>query len=558
MSGFPASRLLAFARELQNVSSFSELVESVRAEVMASVGYRHAWLMIAEKNAADELRLIEMAERGAQAWANYPQSKVSGDALLRQVLAGVEPMVIADARHDSRVSREAAARGHCTMVSLPLRTMEGPLGLLMVGTMSGEGVREPTAMELEYLVSLAGQVTVVAAGIRLLELQRQAAREKEELERRVAQVQRLESIGLLAGGVAHDFNNLLTVIMASQGLIEAKVPADVVRDELQAIKDAARRGADLTRQLLAVGRNQPLALAVIEIDALLRELAAMLRRVFPENIAIDFIGHASALSVEGDRSQLDQVFMNLCINARDAMLSGGRLTIETEQVLVNGHYSQTHPWAKSGRYVLVTVTDNGAGMPPEVVDRIFDPFFTTRPERGGTGLGLTVAYGVVRQHGGMLHCYSEPGVGTTFKVYLPLNLRPAAKVGPKLAAAVAGGSERILLAEDDESIRPLGQRILSRAGYVVEVAADGEAACAAVEAAPFDLVVLDMIMPGPGCREVIARMKAARPQLRILLASGYASDHKVAQLVREQCIGFLGKPYDPDGMLNTVRRALDR
>ena len=560
MSVATSTRLLAFARELQQAATFGDLVELARKETRAALGYGHAWLLVAEDETVEYLRLIDAAgDRRQLAWELCPRIPTKGDAMIEAMLQGAEPVVVADARTDPRVNRELVAlMGNRTIINLPLRLMEGPLGFFGTGTFGDEGVRVPTPADLDYLVGMASQLTVAAARIRLQEIERQAAADKKEFERRLAQAQRLESVGLLAGGVAHDFNNLLTVILSSARLAEAMAPRADVAAELAAICDAAKRGAALTRQLLAVGRNQPLALGTFEINAVLRELMALLKRVIPENIATELVPRAGELAIEGDRSQLDQMFMNLCLNARDAMPAGGRLTLETEQVLVNGHFALTHPWAKPGRYVLVTVTDNGLGMAADVVDRIFDPFFSTRHDRGGTGLGLTVAYGVVRQHAGMLHCYSEPGIGTTFKVYLPLSARPAAAVGAKLHAPVVGGSERILLAEDDANIRSLAQRVLAKAGYMVETVANGEAACAAVAEGAFDLVVLDMVMPGPPCREVLARMKSARPGLRVVLSSGYAADGNVTQLVRDECVGFLAKPYDPDGMLATMRSALDR
>jgi two-component system, cell cycle sensor histidine kinase and response regulator CckA len=286
-------------------------------------------------------------------------------------------------------------------------------------------------------------------------------------------------------------------------------------------------------------------------------LVQLARRILPENIRLDLIEAARLPLVEGDASQLDQVFMNLFINARDAMPDGGRLTVETEQVLVNGAYTESHPWAKAGRYVLVTVTDTGVGMSREVLERVFEPFFTTKAARSGTGLGLAVAYGIVRQHRGMLHCYSELGVGTTFKIYLPAGSRLAAAVGTKLQNAVRHGTERLLVAEDDELVRGVLLRILNGAGYQVTGVDSGDAACRAAAKGEFDLVILDMVMPGMPCREVIHRLRALRSELPILLSSGYAAGDNVATLVKEEGLELLSKPYDPDQVLRAVRAVLD-
>jgi CheY-like chemotaxis protein len=250
--------------------------------------------------------------------------------------------------------------------------------------------------------------------------------------------------------------------------------------------------------------------------------------------------------------------MNLFVNARDAMANGGRLLIETEQVLINERYTEAHPWARPGRYVLCTVTDSGTGMPKEVAERVFEPFFTTKDARRGTGLGLAVAYGIVRQHRGMMHCYSEVGVGTTFKVYLPALERLASSVGSKLEALPVVGEERILVAEDDELVRAVAVRVLERAGYRVTTAEDGEAACRRVAREEFELVVLDVVMPGMPCRTVIDRIRTLRPRLRILLSSGYTAGANVATLTELTGSEILSKPYDPDQMLLAVRRALDR
>jgi two-component system cell cycle sensor histidine kinase/response regulator CckA len=286
-------------------------------------------------------------------------------------------------------------------------------------------------------------------------------------------------------------------------------------------------------------------------------LVQMLKRVLPATVTVDLIPGARLPPVEGDASQLDQVFMNLCINARDAMPSGGRLTLETEQVVIDGSYAATHPWAQPGRYVLVTVTDSGVGMARDVLERIFEPFFTTKKEHAGTGLGLAVAYGIVRQHGGMLNCYSEVGVGTAFKVYLPVHARPVKDVGNKLQGRPAPGTERILVAEDDDAVRAVVKRILQRAGYDVVAVEDGDAACRLAAEQKFHLVILDVVMPGMSCQVALERLQVRLPDARFLLSSGYTAETNVAALLNSAAHELLRKPYDPDRLLRTVRRVLD-
>jgi signal transduction histidine kinase/ActR/RegA family two-component response regulator len=429
--------------------------------------------------------------------------------------------------------------------------------LFGVGTFGAEGVRPPKRSQLEYLVGMASQIVVALSRIRYLEASANSERSRLELERRLLQVQKLESLGMLAGGIAHDFNNLLTVISASAGILKEELTDVSLLDEVAAITGASTRATDLTRKLLAMSRTQPLSVRPLDVNRQLRELLLMMRRLLPETIDIDLIEAQGLPLVEGDSPQLDQVFMNIFINARDAMLDGGRLTIESEQVLINGRYSATHPWAKPGRYVLVTITDTGVGMSPEVVERIFEPFFTTKGQRAGTGLGLAVAYGVVRQHRGMLHCYSEVGVGTAFKIYLPAIERRAEEVGTKIQRRVCMGTERVLVAEDDELVRGVAVRILERAGYKVTAVENGAAACDAAAAAEFDLIVLDVVMPGMSCQEVVDRLRLIRPQMSILLSSGYTAGASIAPLMHVTGHGLLRKPYDPDQMLRAVRDSLD-
>jgi CheY-like chemotaxis protein len=285
----------------------------------------------------------------------------------------------------------------------------------------------------------------------------------------------------------------------------------------------------------------------------------LLQRLFPANLSVELIKGAHLPTVLSDATQFDQVFMNVSVNARDAMPKGGRLTIESEQVLLNAAYVAAHPWAKVGRFVLITVSDTGLGMPPEVVERIFEPFFTTKDIGVGTGLGLAVAYGIVQQHGGMMHAYSEVGVGSTFKVYLPAYDRSATIIGPKLLGKVTGGSERILVAEDNRQVQNVLRRILERAGYQVTTVDDGALAVEAVKGgARFDAIILDAMMPNLGGREAYEQLRLLDPKAAFLFSSGYAADPFPTKVLSEQGVELLQKPYDPDLLLRVVRQALDR
>jgi signal transduction histidine kinase/ActR/RegA family two-component response regulator len=541
------------------VTSFGALLDATRAEVETTTGYAHAWLLMRDERNATQLRLLETSsERREDIWNFASVLDVKGDPFLEDLLSSNQPLVIPDARIDPRTNKLLVDRlQNRTLINIPLLLVDAPFGVFGVGTFGDEGCRAPTPDQLGYLVGMASQISVAASRIRWQEAKAQADRERAVLELRLAQVQKLESLGLLAGGIAHDFNNLLTVIIAGASLANELAENDAIQSEVKLVLEAAERAAALTRQLLAMSRAQGLSLRPIDMNELLRQLLAMLRRILPENVNVDLIEGRALPLVEGDRSQLDQVFMNLLINARDAMPDGGKVTIETEQVLVNGHYAETHPWAKPGRYVLVTLTDTGTGMGREVLDRIFEPFFTTKGNKAGTGLGLAVSYGIVRQHEGMLHCYSELGVGTSFKVYVPAAQRLAATVGTKLQAAPSRGIGRVLVAEDDDAVRTVVIRILERGGYEVKGVDNGNAACLTATNEPFDLVLMDVVMPGISCREAVEHIRNAAPDTRILLSSGYTSGEAVTRLVEQTGLEILRKPYDPDQLLRAVRAALD-
>jgi signal transduction histidine kinase len=560
MPQFTGSRLLAFARELQRASTFRDLLEITRVEAIAAAGYPHVWLFIADKDDPREMRLIDYA--GSQrdlTWEVAPLLKVDGDPLMEQIIRSDEPVVVDDARTDPRTDKKLVETlGNRTIINIPLRLLDKPLGVFGLGTFGDdEGCRPPSPEQVDYLVGMASQLSVAASRIRFLDANRRAAQERIELERRVLEHQKLESLGLLAGGIAHDFNNLLTVIMAGTTLARLAVGTnEKALPELDVVVAAAERARDLTRQLLAMSHSQPLELRSLDLNERLRQLLALLRRVLSETITIELIEGVRLPLVEADASQLDQVFMNLCINAREAMPSGGKITIETEQVLLNGDFVATHPWAASGRYVLTTVIDTGGGMSKEVLERIFEPFFTTRKDRGGTGLGLAVAYGIVRQHGGLLHCYSEPGVGTVFKIYLPAHVRVAAQIGSRIEGAAPRGNEKVLLGEDDPAVRAATLRVLESAGYSVVAVENGAKACQAAARAHFDLVLLDVIMPEMSCRDALRGIKSELPNARYILASGYTADVNINDLLDRGTV-LLEKPYDPGQLLRLVRQVLD-
>jgi CheY-like chemotaxis protein/two-component sensor histidine kinase len=318
----------------------------------------------------------------------------------------------------------------------------------------------------------------------------------------------------------------------------------------------------LTRQLLAISRTPPLSLQAVDLGDRLRSLASLLHRVLPERIALELSDDGQAPLVEIDPSQLDQVLMNLCLNARDAMPDGGVVRIRTEVVPAGVVPAEAGPaeagtvqGGPAGPWVAVTVSDSGSGMPPDVAARVFEPFFTTKPDRAGTGLGLAVVFSIVRQHGGSVTCTSAVGQGTTFRVLLPAACQHDTRV-PAPAVSPRHGSGRILVADDDVDIRETVSRILDSAGYSTVAVADGDEACAAARTEHFDLAFLDVVMPGPTCHDLVARLRAIRPRLRLLLSSGYAAEAEILRLAHEQCSGLLVKPFAFAELMRAIHDAM--
>lgn len=384
--------------------------------------------------------------------------------------------------------------------------------------------------------------------------------EMKRMEGQLRQAQKMEAVGQLAGGVAHDFNNLLQAILGYAELLSGQMePQDALLSEVHEIQRAAERAAGLTRQLLAFSRRQLMNPQSLDLNAVVGDLLKMIGRVIGEHIQLDFLPGFALGKVHADCGQLEQVVMNLCLNARDAMPNGGRLLLETENVLINESYVETHEWAKPGRYVLFSATDTGCGMSQDTLTRVFEPFFTTKEVGQGTGLGLATVYGIVKQHNGLIHVYSEIDKGTTFKIYLPAIERAATSTGTKLMEPVTGGAELILLAEDEEQVRLLAKRFLERAGYTVLAAADGlEALDLCREYLDrLDLLVLDVVMPHMGGREVYDAILKERPDIPCLFCSGYSENAVHTNFVLESGLTLVQKPYRRDDLLRHVRQVLD-
>jgi signal transduction histidine kinase/ActR/RegA family two-component response regulator len=380
------------------------------------------------------------------------------------------------------------------------------------------------------------------------------------LEEQLRHSQKMEAVGRLAGGIAHDFNNLLTAIIGyTEIVLHSLDPKDDRRADAEEIGRAAMRAADLTRQMLAFSRRQVLQPKVIDLNTALGKVEPMLRRVIGEDIVMTVTGKATAAFVRVDPGQVEQVVMNLVVNARDAMPQGGRLSVETADAVLDGAAVADSPEAVPGEYVMLSVSDSGVGMPPEVRARIFEPYFTTKDVGKGTGLGLSTAYGIVRQSDGHIAVSSELGLGTTFRIYLPRAEAPEQAAVDAGAEKMPEGTEHILLVEDDPSVRRLSKELLTRLGYSVTEAASGRAGLAlgSDDTRHFDFALCDVIlgdMSGPAVAEAL---RALRPSIRVLYMSGYTDEAIVRTGVLEEGKPFLQKPFTPMQLARKIREVLD-
>jgi PAS domain S-box-containing protein len=425
-----------------------------------------------------------------------------------------------------------------------------------------DGSTFPVLIEDRILRDSEGKVTGIRSTIQDITEQKRIEKEMAALEEQLHQSQKMEAIGQLAGGIAHDFNNLLTVIKGYSKLSLSELrEGDPLKENIEEIHKASQRAEDLTRQLLAFSRRQILDFKVLDLNTFIQDLDKMLRRILGEDIELVTLLAEDLEKVKTDPGQIEQVIMNLSVNARDAMPTGGKLTIETANVELDEEYARVQIGVPPGHYVMLSVSDTGVGMSPEVKEHIFEPFFTTKEKGKGTGLGLSTVYGIVKQSRGNIWVYSEPGHGTTFKIYLPSadETIDLIKSSPT-QAELPQGSETILLVEDEESVRTFAHKTLKGYGYIILEASNGEEALRLAQGhgRKINLLLTDVVMPQMSGKELADRIKILWPDIKVLFASGYTDNAIVHHGILESGIHFLQKPYTPEVLARKVREVLDR
>lgn len=514
------------------VVEFRDITEKKRGEE------ERERLMAAIEQAAETIVITD--SEGAIQYTNPVFERTTG--YTREEAAGQNPRILKSSEHDDAFYKDmwdTLTRGETWSGRIVNKKKNGAL-YTVEATISP--VRDASGKTVNY-VAVKHDIT-----------------HEVELMAQLRQSQKMEAVGQLAGGIAHDFNNLLQAILGYGDMALDDAEADSpVRVSVEEMMKAGNRAKTLVSQLLAFSRRQVLDMKDVNLNDLIADLMKILRRVIGEHITLGAISGHDLETVHADPGQIEQILINLCVNARDAMGESGKITIETENVQIDKSFCMNHAWAKPGRYVMLSVTDTGCGMDKEMLGKVFEPFFTTKEVGKGTGLGLATVYGLVKQHKGMVHVYSEVGKGTTFKVYLPLAERSVAAVDDKIESPVYGGAETILLAEDDEMILNLTRTILEHAGYTVLIARDGEEALRVFEehADEIDMALLDVIMPKLGGKAAYEHLRKAKPTLRFLFASGYSMHAIHTNFVLDEGLALIQKPSLRNDLLRKIREVLD-
>lgn len=502
----------------------------------------------------DEGTMLELqASSGMYTHIDGPHGRVPvGTYKIGRIAAERRPHLTNDVLHDSYIGDPDWARreGMVAFAGHPL-IVEGEL----VGVMAMFARRELSDFTLRALANAADSVSLFVK-------RKMADLSLEQAEERLRQSQKMEALGRLAGGVAHDFNNVLTAILGYGELaMTSAAPGSPLAGQLAEIHKAAERAAGLTRQLLAFGRRQVVQVRVLDVNVVIHQFQGMLRRMIDESIRLEMRLDPEIGRVRADPGQIEQVLMNLTVNARDAMPTGGFLAIDTANAVLDEAFARLHGGCAPGSYAMISVSDSGIGMSPETLSRVFEPFFTTKEQGKGTGLGLSTVYGIVKQSGGCIWAYSELGRGSAFKVYLPRVDEPLEQDEPRAEApAFYRGTEHVLLVEDDDAVRALARAVLEQQGYTVIEAPDPQEAIVLAQSyeSAIDLLLTDVIMPRMSGRDLAARVTGIRPGIRVLYMSGYARHLMTNQGVLEESVEFLEKPFTPQGLALKVREVLEK
>ena len=557
------SRLLGAVRDLSSARTLDDVMQTVRLAARELTGADGVSFVLrdgdhcyyAEENA------IAPLWKGKR----FPAAScVSGWAMLHR-----REVVIPDVFADPRVPADAYRPTFVKSLAMVPVRREDPIAAIGA---YWAATHEATHRELGLLQTLADFTALALANVellgslerraeesaRLLERARADAAQRQRLEDQLRQAQKLEAVGRLAGGIAHDFNNLLMIMNGTIEVTCADLPPDSpLQQPLQDVLDAGRHATALTRQLLAFSRKQVLQPEVLDLNQVVQRMDALLRRVLGEDVRLVMRTAPDLARIEFDPSQFEQIVLNLVINARDAMPRGGLLTIETGNVELDEQYVAEHPGARSGPHVMFAVTDTGTGMDAETRERLFEPFFTTKPPGRGTGLGLATVHGIVAQSGGSIWVYSEPGLGTTFKVYLPsagTDARPARRRAPAPADAAAERAT-ILVVEDELRLRELLRVVLVRAGHTVLTASDPAGALEVCRQSPepIRLLLCDLVLPGRSGRDLAESIRELQPGIRVVFMSGYTDDAVIHRGILEPGTPFIAKPIMPAELLERLR-----
>lgn len=396
------------------------MIVALSEEVHDAIGYPSTWVSVMVPDRVTIKVLTVQGTTAGDLWDDAEEIPIAGDAFLEEVIETRKALVIDDAQSDPRVNREIVEQlGNRTIVTVPMMLIDEPLGSLGTGTFGDEGVRVPTEDELTYLHELANHIALASARILLARERESAILRQAESERLMADRQRIESMGEIAGGVAHDFNNMITVISSAAQVLRAELDKPEQFERLRMIENAADSASELARQLMAIGKRQEMSAESTDVVERVRAIGEMLGRVLGSSITVEIASEPDLPRAFVDRRQLEQVLMNLGLNARAAMPDGGTIAISVREDEIDDEYVEAHPWSRAGRYVRITVADNGIGMDEPTLAQIFEPFFTTRADSGGTGLGLSVTRAIIEQHGGLVRARSKPGSGSAISVYLP-------------------------------------------------------------------------------------------------------------------------------------------